>query len=255
MFYLLSKTFDVLLMPLTMAFIAIVYATVIKNRTRSRWIIGVSLFFLYLMSSPIIVNALLKWWETKSEPISTGYDVGVVLTGGIIKRYDYSTKEVWLGKSGDRAVQAFELYRLGKIKKIIISGGEGSFLKNKHTTSENDGIRQYLIYSGVRAEDIIQEPKARNTRDNAVYSAKLLREQFKTNKCVLITSAFHTPRAIGCFKKESIKVIAFPSHYLQENYDLWIDKFFPSEEALVAFYFVWHEMVGFAMYKVMGYIE
>jgi len=237
-----------------MVSIAIVYAMFLKNRTRSRWITGLSLFFLYLMSSPILVNELLKAWETPSQSISSEYQVGAVLTGGIIKKYDYQTKQVWLGKSGDRATQAFELYRLGKIKKIIISGGEGSFLTNKHTTSENDGIRQYLIYSGVPAEDIIQEPMARNTRDNAAYTAKILKQQLGTNKCVVITSAFHTPRALGCFRKAGVEVVPSPAHFLQENYDIWIDKFFPSEEALVAFYFVWHEMVGYTIYKVMGYL-
>ncbi|HAK77447.1 MAG TPA: hypothetical protein DCM71_11170 [Runella sp.] len=127
-------------------------------------------------------------------------------------------------------------------------------MTNKHTTSENDGIRQYLIDSGVPAEDIIQEPMARNTRDNAAYTAKILKEQLETNKCVVITSAFHTPRALGCFRKAGVEVVPSPAHFLQENYDIWIDKFFPSEEALVAFYFVWHEMVGYTIYKVMGYL-
>lgn len=241
-------------MPLTMVVIAIVYAIFLKNRTRSRWITGIALFFLYLMSSPILVNEILKSWEAPSNPFSTDYEIGAVLTGGIIKKYDYKTKQVWLGKSGDRATQAFELYHSGKIKKIIISGGEGSFLSNKRTTSENDGIRQYLLDSGVPDEDIIQEPMARNTRDNATYTAKILKEKFATNKCVVITSAFHTPRALGCFKKAGVNAVAAPAHYLQENYDFWIDKLFPSEEALVAFYFVWHEMVGYTIYKLMGYV-
>jgi uncharacterized SAM-binding protein YcdF (DUF218 family) len=254
MFYFLSKTFDVLLMPLTMAFIAIIYALFLKNRARSRWIIGSALLMLYIVSSPIFVNLLLKWWEPKSYPPNPSYEVAAVLTGGMVKRYDYTTKHIWLGFSGDRAVQAFELYKRGKIKKIIISGGGKSLLGNKKNVSENDGIRQYLIYSGVPAEDIIQESQSRNTRDNAINTAKILKEQFNINKCIVITSAFHTPRAVRCFQKAGVDVAAFPAHYMQENYELWIDKFFPSEQALEAFYYVWHEMIGFAIYKVMGYI-
>jgi uncharacterized SAM-binding protein YcdF (DUF218 family) len=62
------------------------------------------------------------------------------------------------------------------------------------------------------------------------------------------------PRAVQCFKKVNVDVSAFPAHYLQENYELWIDKFFPSEQALVAFYYLWHEIVGFTVYKLIGYI-
>lgn len=254
MFYFLSKTFDVLLMPLTMAFIAIIYATLIKNRKRSRWVVGITLFLLYMVSSPIFVNFLLKYWEPKKYNADNGYEVAAVLTGGMVKRYDYNSKHIWLGKSGDRAVQAFELYKSGKIKKIIISGGSISLLGNKYINSENDGIRQYLIHSGVRPEDIIQESQSKNTRDNAVNTARILRQQFKINKCILITSAFHMPRAVQCFKKVNVDVSAFPAHYLQENYELWIDKFFPSEQALVAFYYLWHEIVGFTVYKLIGYI-
>lgn len=254
MFYILSKTFDVLVMPLPMAFIAIVYALFIKNRTRSRWIIGTSLFLLYLVCSPIFVNILIKWWEPTNYDVGAGYEVGAVLTGGMAKRYDSSSKHIWLGKSGDRAVQAFELYKKGKIKKIIISGGTTSLRTDKRTQSENDGIRQYLIDSGVRPEDIFQESKSQNTRDNATNTAKVLREQFKVNRCVLITSAFHIPRAMGCFKKVGVEILPFPAHYMYENHEFWIDKLFPSEEALVAFYYVWHEMVGFVIYKAMGYI-
>jgi len=254
MFYILSKTFDVLLMPLTMAFIAIIYATFTKNRTRSRWIIGTTLFLLYLVSNPIFVNGLIKWWEPVNYQVGSGYEVGAVLTGGMSKRYDYKTKHIWLGKSGDRAVQAFELYKKGKIKKIIISGGSTSLRTDKLTQSENDGIRQYLIDSGVRAEDIFQESKSQNTRDNATNTARVLRERFNTNKCVLITSAFHIPRAVGCFHKAGVEALSFPAHYMYENHEFWIDKLFPSEEALVAFYYIWHEMIGFAAYKLMGYI-
>ncbi|MEZ4904592.1 MAG: YdcF family protein [Spirosomataceae bacterium] len=211
-------------------------------------------FLLYLVSSPIFVNILIKCWEPVNYQIQDNYEVGAVLTGGMAKRYDPLSKHIWLGKSGDRAVQAFELYKKGKIKKIIISGGSTSLRTDKRTQSENDGIRQYLIDSGVDSADIFQEAASQNTRDNALNTARVLHQQFRTNKCVLITSAFHIPRAVGCFKKAGVEVVPFPAHYMHENHEFWIDKLFPSEEALVAFYYVWHEMIGFVIYKLMGYV-
>jgi len=35
---------------------------------------------------------------------------------------------------------------------------------------------------------------------------------------------------------------------------IWFDQFFPSEEALESLYFIWHEMVGYTVYKIVGYI-
>jgi uncharacterized SAM-binding protein YcdF (DUF218 family) len=254
MFYFLSKTIDVLLMPLTMAFIAFLYVLLTKNRARSRKVLIGTLTALYLVSNPILVNELLKWWEPKSLNEEKKYEVAAILTGGIIKLYHKPTKHVFFGKSGDRAVQAFELYKRGKIKKIIISGGEGSLRGSKVNNSENNGIRQFLIESGVAAEDIVQDSLALNTRQNAVNTARLLRTQFKTDKCMLITSAFHLPRAEGCFRKEGITVMPCPSHYLQEDGVIWFDKLFPSEEALASFYLLWHEIIGYVVYKTVGYI-
>lgn len=255
MFYILSKTIDVLLMPLTMACIAFLYAILTKKRARSRKVLIGALIGLYLVSSPILVNELLKWWEPRASNEEKKYEVAALLTGGIIKRYHQPTKHVWFGKSGDRALQAFELYKRGKIKKIIISGGEGSLRGGRINNSENNGIRQYLIESGVAAADIVQDSLSLNTRQNAVNTAKILKTQFNTDKCMLITSSFHLPRAEGCFKKEGITVFACPAHYLQEDGGaIWFDKLFPSEEALAHFYLVWHEMIGYVVYKIVGYI-
>lgn len=254
MFYILSKTIDVFLMPLTMVFMAFLYAILTKNRARSRKVLISALVGIYLVSNPILVNELLKWWEPKPLDRKSKYEVAVVLTGGIIKSYHRPSKYIWFGRSGDRALQAFELYKRGRIKKIIISGGEGSLRGSKVNNSENEGIRQYLIDSGVAAADIIQDSFSLNTRQNAVNTAKILKEQFKTNKCVVITSAFHMRRSIGCFTKEGITVVAWPGHYLQENGILWFDKLFPSEDALASFYLVWHEMIGYVVYRMVGYI-
>ncbi|WP_428664995.1 YdcF family protein [Runella sp.] len=254
MFYILSKTIDVFLMPLTMVCMAFLYAILTKNRARSRKVLISTLVGLYLVSNPILVNELLKWWELKPLDRESTYEVGVVLTGGIIKSYHRPSKYIWFSKSGDRALQAFELYKRGRIKKIIISGGEGSLRGSKVNNSENEGIRQYLIDSGVAAADIIQDSLSLNTRQNAINTAKILKEQFKTNKCVVITSAFHMRRSIGCFNKEGITVVPWPGHYLQENSILWFDKLFPSEDALAYFYLVWHEMIGYVVYKMVGYI-
>jgi uncharacterized SAM-binding protein YcdF (DUF218 family) len=254
MFYFLSKTFDVLVMPLTLALLAILYSIFTKNHARKRKVLWSVVVFLYLVSNPLLVNQLVRWWEGALPPtITQPYEVGVVLTGGMTKLYQSQTKHFWMGDVADRAVQAFELYKEGKIKKILISGGQGNLRGTAKGPSESDGVKQYLILSGVNPADIIQEAKSRNTRENALFSAKILREQFRTDRCVVITSAFHLRRSVACFKKAGIEVLPHSAQYLQEDLVVWFDQFFPSEQALESFYTIWHEMVGYAIYRVMGY--
>ncbi len=254
MFFILSKTFDVLMMPLTMVFVAVIYALITKNRARSRKIIIGALIGLYLMSNDVLVNGLLKRWEpTPILPAKT-YEVGVILLGGTVKKYDTLSHNLWLGESGDRGIQALNLYKSGKIKKIIISGGETSLITGQLHSSENDGIRHLLVSAGVPESDIIQEGRSKNTRENATFSAQILRKQFGLKQCIIITSAFHMRRAIGCFEKAGLDVIPFPAHYLQTKSEPWFDQLFPSEKSLAMFTLVWHEMIGYVVYRAVGYI-
>lgn len=258
MFYVLSKTIDVLLMPLTLAFLALFYALFTKSASHKRRAIISGLLWLYLISCPIVVNQILKWWEnggvTPTE-IEKKYAVGVVLTGGMSKgEIEQPPYHIWVGFSFDRAAQAFQLYKAGKIGAIVISGGQGRMSGSEKGGNEGRAVRQYLIASGVPASQVFLESKARNTHENAEFSAQILRNQFKTNECLLITSAFHLPRAEGCFKKVGIKAVPFPAHFMQQNTPFWFDKLVPNEEKMFQFYLVWHEWLGLLMYKVVGYI-
>ena len=257
MFYVLSKTIDVLLMPLTLVFMTLIYAFFTKNKVRGRRVFVGVLGLLYLMSSPIFVNQLLIWWEYKGKTpseISKTYEVGVLLTGGMAKAETWQPPHIWVGVNFDRAAQAFQLYRAGKIRKILISGGQGRISGSETGGSEGRGIRQYLIASGVPASDVLLESKARNTHENALFSAKILREQFKINECVLITSAFHLFRAEGCFKQAGIATIPFSASFLQQKQRIWVDSFFPNEESFSFFSVLWHEWLGCVVYKVAGYL-
>jgi uncharacterized SAM-binding protein YcdF (DUF218 family) len=255
-YYILSKTLDVLLMPLPMAFMALVYCLITKNQKRSKRLLLFTTIFLYLSSNQIIVNQIVSWWEgpaVSPSSITKIYTVGVVLTGGMSKGYEAESHNVWTGKAFDRTAQAFQLYQSGKIKKILISGGQGS-MRGNVSSREGQEMAIYLIKSGVKREDIVLEGKSLNTRENAKFSALILTNQFKTNECILITSAFHLPRAMGCFKKVGIKPMAFSAHFMQEKTVFWFDQLLPNEEALYNFYVIFHEILGLTIYKILGYV-
>jgi uncharacterized SAM-binding protein YcdF (DUF218 family) len=99
------------------------------------------------------------------------------------------------------------LYKLGKIKKILISGGSGSLLYPDE--SESEDLYDFCMIAGVRKKDILLENQSRNTHENAIYSLKIIEEENIEGKVLLITSAFHMRRSIGCFKKEKIQFDSF----------------------------------------------
>jgi uncharacterized SAM-binding protein YcdF (DUF218 family) len=143
---------------------------------------------------------------------------------------------------------------MGKIKKILITGGQG--LNPVNLQSEAEVLKRFLVMTGIPEEDILIENQSKNTAQNAEFSKTLLKEKgISTNQeFILITSAFHMSRAKGCFDKVELKTITFPTDYYSSDtkFDIPI-LFFPDPYSI----FIWHKLVkewiGIAVYRVVGY--
>lgn len=193
----------------------------------------------------------MRAWETsgvRKEAIIEPYDYGIVL-GGMIT-HDSETDKIQFVRSVNRVMQALELYKEKKIKKIVISSGAGS-LKNRYT-SEAAILKNYFIKIGIPAQDIIAENASRNTYENAVFTNKLL--GYKKSKNLLITSSYHMRRSLACFKKTGLAVDPFVVDRFAVKRKFYPDiLFLPSAKALEGWNMLLHEMVGFLVYRVMGY--
>ena len=145
-------------MPIGILCLLLGYAIHTKNRTKSKKLVATALIFLYIFANPLLINELLLWWETPPTSISTVkiHDVGILLTGGIINDEKLPQENIFLGKSADRIAQTIELYKKGKINKILISGGEISVLGKTHK-KEIEEIAKYLIISGIPNDKIFLE--------------------------------------------------------------------------------------------------
>lgn len=256
MFYFLSKTIDFLVMPYSMAFLLILYSLITRDLKRKRKSVVAGLSILFVISNTYLVNRAFLWWEPKSVSISSlekTYDVGVVLSGGLINVSSLRPDHVELGAQANRFYSAFLLYRAGKIRKILITGtspkpnmdaGKGEVMQ----------ARQILMRWGIPGHDVIIEEKARNTRENAVFSAKIIRDKFSPEKVLLITSAYHMRRSIQCFRKGGIQADYYPcDFYAMRDSQKWKDFIIPSADTVGYFDLLWHEWIGYISYKVIGY--
>ncbi|WP_373513118.1 YdcF family protein [Persicitalea sp.] len=255
MFYFLSKTIDFILMPVGIMFFLLVYAHFTKNRTNSRRaILFIILSFFVLCNTYLITNAF-RWWEFPPKNIAdlpSDYTVGIVLTGGLIRLADSRIDHPGLGNHADRILQAYLLYKAGKIKKILISGGGTQAVKLRR----DDGYQASLLLKkwGVPAADVVLENKSLNTRQNALYSAEVLRRQFPGERYLLITSSFHLRRAEGCFAKVGLHVDTFPTDiYGIELLPRLRDFIRPDPEVFGYAHLLWREWIGYITYRVVGY--
>ena len=255
MFYIASKFLTFVIMPIGILCLLLVYAIYTKNRTKSKKLVVTAFIFLYIFSNPLLINELLLWWEIPPTSISTvkTHDIGIILTGGTINENKLPQENLFLGKTADRIGQALELYKRGKIKKVLISGGEISVLGKSHKR-EIEEIAKYLIISGVPKENIFLESHAQNTRENALNCSKILKKHFKNQSYLLITSGFHLRRAGACFRKVGIKVDTFGANYLSHERNYFWYSILPKEDYLAYSQLIFREIIGYCTYKAMGWI-
>ncbi|MFC5269813.1 YdcF family protein [Adhaeribacter terreus] len=254
MFFYLSKLLDFLLLPIVWIFILLLLGLILKNPLHRKRFLIAAIGLLLFLSNPFLINEALLAWEKPPVPIKelSVYDAGIVLTG--ITSGDRSPHDrVYFNKGADRIMHALQLYREGKIRKIIISGGSGAILERYAT--EADELRKVLQMANVPESDILVENRSRNTRENALYTKELLIKNPELKTTLLITSAFHMRRSEGCFRKAGLKPDIFPADFYTIDRSFTPDDLLlPQEYCLHYWSVLVHEMVGFCMYKVLGYI-
>jgi uncharacterized SAM-binding protein YcdF (DUF218 family) len=252
MFFLFSKILGFVVSPYLWLFVLLLLATFSKARRKMYVIITLVIFFL--MSNPFLFNEVARKWETPSVKLNDigHYDYAIVLGG--FSSYDTTIQKLKLNEAGDRIWQALQLYGSGKVDKILISGGSGRLLHQDQT--EADRVKAFLISLHIPEKDIVMEMTSRNTHENALYTSEWLQKHAPGARCLLVTSAWHMPRALGCFQKAEISVVPYSSHFFSEErkYDPDV-LLLPQASVLSNWGILIREWVGYATYKMMKYIK
>lgn len=259
MFYVLSKVIFYLLMPITLALLCLLYAFFKANKGLSKTFIGLGILLIMLFGNGFVVNQVLRAYEyppTDASTLVEPYDVGIILTGGMIKNRGTVGQEIFVGENADRFLQPLRLYKMGKIKKILITGGSTDLaVMRKDVAHETREVAKLLIELGVKPSDLVLETRARNTHENATFTAAILEKNPSLGKRFLVFStAWHLPRVKGCFEKAGVKADYFGTCYIGEATSYTLDSLLmPREQRIHQSYFIIHEWIGFLMYKLVGY--
>ncbi|MFB9864328.1 YdcF family protein [Rufibacter immobilis] len=253
MFFVLSKLLQYAVSPLLWILGLLVFGLISKKAPLNRNCLRAAVLLLLFFTNPFLSNEVWLAWEPAPvlmREVKT-YDAGIVLTG-VTEENKAPYDRVHYGEGPERILDAIQLYKTGRLKKIIISGGSGSL--SAVTRTEASNLRQTALYAGVPAQDILLEERSRNTRENALYTQELLKGQPQLQKLLLITSAFHMRRAQGCFDQAGLQTDPFPTDFRTHNRSFAVDDLLiPDPEALQKWSNLIHEWVGYVTYKVLSY--
>lgn len=211
MFVILSKFLPLFVYPLGLACLLLLAALLFGKKARP-WLILAALLILWMSSTSFASNALVRSLEWKYLPPNAVPPVDtVVVLGGGTEPAIYPRPGVEVNSAGDRVLYAARLYREGKIKHILLSGGEIEWLTSSASSPAKD-MAALLTGMGIPEEALWLESKSRNTHENAVMSQAILQEM-GVKKVLLITSALHMPRSVALFEKLGVEVIPLPVDY------------------------------------------
>lgn len=196
------------------------------RRWWGRGLVFVSLALFLLLSTVPVRDLLLEPLESAYAPVNlhstdagTRVDTAIVLLGGGIyeKAPEYGGKDHLAGHALSRTWYAAQLAKQTRLP-VYATGG---IVLSDALEAEGEIMRRYLIDLGVPAEHVYAESLASNTWGNVQMLMPLLKLA-GIHRVLLVTSAFHMPRAVWCFESQGFEVLPAPCAYIagRSTYDL-----------------------------------
>lgn len=252
--FIIGKILQYFLSPFTWIFILVILTALARTEKKRKKLAAITLAALLLFTNPWLINNLQYPFHAPPMPMAANeqYDIGIVLGG--MTSYDRVNKQGHFNQSSDRFIQTALLYKKGHIKKIIASGGQNGMF-SEDDFMEADFVAKNLIDLGIPAEDIWIENQSKNTIENARFSKQIIdRNGGLKSKAVLITSAFHIPRATLTFEQAGIAVRPYPCAFsmLPSATKLSGSTMIPASWAMDSWGGFFRELIGTTYLKLKG---
>ena len=214
--FVVSKLGWELLQPSNVLLLALVAGTALLmmgRRSAGTWLVTAGTVALVIIGALPAGAWLLLPLESQfpaNPPLPSAVDGIIVLGGGIDIEVSAARDQLATDEAAERLVMFVTLGRRYPQARLVFSGGSGKLFGSE--TSEGAVVKQALRGLGLDPERVVFEDRSRNTFENARYSKDLLMP--KPDECwLLITSAYHMPRAVGVFQRIGWDMLPYPVSY------------------------------------------
>jgi len=219
MFFILGKLFWALVAPGNLLLLLSVLGAVrlwTSRRRRGFRLAAVPLALLLVIALLPVGQWLVMPLEGRfptSPSLPARIDGIIVLGGAVEPAISRAHGQVALNGAAERLTSSLLLARSYPNARLLLTGGEAAILPRGE--SEADVMRAFFVEQGVDPARLLVEDRSRDTFENAVFSRDLV-APVPEDVWVLVTSAWHMPRAVGCFRRLRWEVIPFPVDYRAE---------------------------------------
>lgn len=181
------------------------------------------------------------------------YDIddiaGVIVLGGAQGHGELAQEHgaYQINDAAERLTTAVALRLQRPDVPIIFSGGSGRLIVPDLREPEIN--RMFLTDMGVDPSTVEFEDRSRNTHENAVYTAEMIGD--RPGRWLLVTSALHMPRALGCFRQAGVDVIPYPVDY-RIGAPGWSPLLIQPWDRFADLDYAMNEIVGLVTYRILG---
>jgi len=241
----LHKFLPLIASPLILVLIIILIGTFFKSKKINLF----GLLILIFCSLPIISNKLIYYLEKDYSPqnLSKVNEAdAIVVLSGMVKviqvddRFNYE-----FGGGVDRILAGIDLIKNNKAPLLILTKSKVPW---QIGISEGEYLKNFSMKFGVSEANIQLTDNIQNTDQEAKSVKKLLKSN--NSEIILVTSAFHMPRAQKVFEAAHIKIIPFPVDFRASYRKITFMDFFPSASSFVETSGFIREMIGRLYYKL-----
>ncbi len=220
-------------------------------RRAGRWLVSLAVLAGLAMATLPLGTRLYLPLENRF-PVAAdlpGRIDGIIALGGVVDQFvTVARGQVALTGAVERLTEFAALARRYPDARLVFSGGSGDLVRQG--VKEADVLRPFFDVLGVDAERIQFENQSRNTYENAVATFGLIKPK-PGERWILVTSAFHMPRAVGCFRRVGWPVIPYPVDFNFEG-DETFELAFDFAGGINAFAGGVHEWLGLTFYWLTG---
>lgn len=242
----LSSLFSLFLSPFNWIVVLLLAAWIFRKRRFKKVLIILAVCIFIIFGNSWLLNFTAKKYQPSRISIESlpVYSCGIVPGG--FAGVDNDGNGLF-NSAADRFIQAVKLYKHGKVKHLIISGGNAK--SNNPLYQEAAWVKNELIDFGVPDSLIFTEDFSNNTNENAINSKHILDSLQLKPPFLLITSAFHLPRAKATFENAGLQVDGFPCNFTDGQDTFSFDDLLPRPSVLLTWDNVLKEVLGYVFFK------
>jgi uncharacterized SAM-binding protein YcdF (DUF218 family) len=254
-FFILSKTVGFFTLPSNLVILLGIAGTALlftRYAKSGRRLVAASFALLLLIGTLPVGAALVYALENRFpawDPARGAPDGIIVLGGAVDPDLSAVHGETALNDSAERITAIAELARRYPAARIVYTGGSVSLLRVGE--AEADYVARLFESFGIARDRIMLERRARNTAENATFTKDIAQPK-PGERWLLVTSGYHMPRSIGCFRKVGFMVEAYPVDWRIEDAGHMLSSLNALAGGLGATDLATHEWAGLLVYWLTG---